>query len=101
MRLSARAPSLALGMLLLLAPLAACRHGGDGLTVTGSSGRAAKRAAPEPSSAGRLETMPPPRANALVGRAPAELRLLPAAPHQHSGAPASTHTYHLFAPRHL
>jgi hypothetical protein len=77
---------------LLLAPLAACRHGGDGLTTAGEHGEA--RPAPAPVE------RPAPSPSHPLGGATARFRLLPPAPHRHSGAPASIHTFHLFAPRH-
>jgi len=93
-----RALSLAPGLLLLalVAPLAACRHGADGLAV-GTQGISSKPAPPEPP--GRSFEPPPSRPSLLAGRAPAAFHLLPAEPHQHSGVESPTRTYHLFGSR--
>lgn len=76
-----------------LVPLAACRHGGEGLIA----GRQPARP-PQPAA---LDRPAPPRPTRLETGLSTGYRLLPPpSPHRHSGAPASTHTFHLFAPRH-
>jgi hypothetical protein len=78
--------------LVLLAPFAACRHGGDGPLAADSP--AEERSAPP------LAEVAPRPAPSPARSGTAGFRLFAPPPHRHSGAPASTHTFHLFTPRH-